>query len=121
MIALVVCLTIFTLPLLPNLGNYIFRCYLVLEMTKGDGHGSRVCYAIWMCLLSATCPGIYAIIAAEINQAFGPLHYQANFGLLFTQNLAYSVVIIIITKVSIMTETNALELKIIFCFGCFDC
>merc|ERR1712142_831956 len=83
-IALFVCLTILPLPLLPSLG---------------DGCAARVCYALWMCLLSATCPGIYAIIAAEVNQAFGPVHYQANFGLLFTQNLAYSVVIIIITKV----------------------
>jgi hypothetical protein len=52
-----------------------------------------------MCLLYATCPGIYAIIAAEVSQAFGHLHYQANFGLLYTQYVAYSVVIIVITKV----------------------
>ena len=58
-----------------------------------------MCYALWMCLLYATCPGIYAIIAAEVCQAFGPLHYQANFGLLYTQYVAYSVVIIVITKV----------------------
>ena len=54
-----------------------------------------------MCILYATCPGIYVIIAAEVSQAFGPLHYQANFGLLFTQNVAYSVVIIVITKVGV--------------------
>jgi len=83
LICVVVCLTILTLPLLPGLG---------------DGQGSRVCYGVWMCLLYSTCPGIYAIIAAEVSQAFGPLHYQANFGLLFTQNIAYSLVIIIITK-----------------------
>merc|ERR1719317_1778412 len=83
-ICLVVCLTISTLPLLPSMGD--------------DGQGGRVCYALWMCLLYATCPGIYAIIAAEVCQAFGPLHYQANFGLLYTQYVAYSVVIIIITK-----------------------
>ena len=61
--------------------------------------GGRVCYGLWMCLIYATCPGIYVIIAAEVIQAFGPLHYQANFGLLFTQNVAYCVVIIVITKV----------------------
>jgi len=52
-----------------------------------------------MCVLYSTCPGIYAIIAAEVSQAFGPLHYQANFGLLYTQYIAYSFVIIIMTKV----------------------
>ena len=51
----------------------------VLILIPGDGHGARVCYALWICLLYATCPGIYAIIAAEVNQAFGPVHYQANF------------------------------------------
>ena len=52
-----------------------------------------------MCVLYSTCPGIYAIIAAEVSQAFGPIHYQANFGLLYTQYVAYSFVIIIMTKV----------------------
>jgi len=52
-----------------------------------------------MCLLYSTCPGIYAIIAAEVSRAFGPKHYQANFGLLYTQYLAYSVIIIIMSKV----------------------
>jgi len=78
-----VCITIATLTQLPNLG---------------DGVAGRLCYACWMCLLYATCPGIYAIIAAEVSQAFGPLHYQANFGLLYTQYVAYSVVIIIISQ-----------------------
>merc|ERR1712179_694653 len=82
-ICAVVCLTVTTLPLLPSLS---------------DGVGGRVCYGLWMCLLYATCPGIYVIIAAEVIQAFGPLHYQANFGLLFTQNVAYCAVIIVITK-----------------------
>ena len=58
-----------------------------------------------MCLLYATCPGIYAIIAAEVSQAFGPLHYQANFGLLYTQYVAYSVVIIIISQVSLLSQS----------------
>ena len=71
----------------------------ILIIHSGDGEAGRVCYALWMCLLYATCPGIYAIIAAEVSQAFGHLHYQANFGLLYTQYVAYSVVIIVITKV----------------------
>ena len=73
--------------------------HVLIIIIGDDGQGGRVCYALWMCLLYATCPGIYAIIAAEVCQAFGPLHYQANFGLLYTQYVAYSVVIIVITKV----------------------
>ena len=72
----------------------------VLTLIAGDGQEARVCFGLWMCLLSAACPGIYAIVAAEVSQAFGPLHFQANFGLLFTTNLASVVVIIIITQVS---------------------
>eukprot|EP00092_Neocalanus_flemingeri_P009248 GFUD01009954.1.p1 GENE.GFUD01009954.1~~GFUD01009954.1.p1 ORF type:complete len:499 (-),score=139.66 GFUD01009954.1:99-1595(-) len=83
-ICLAVCITISTFPLLFNLG---------------DGLSARVCYAVWMCVLFSTCPGIYAIIAAEVSQAFGPLHYQANFGLLYTQYIAYSVLIIFIRMV----------------------
>ena len=52
-----------------------------------------------MCILYATFPGIYAIVAAGVNDAFGPAHYQANFGLLFTQSLAYCAVIMALTKV----------------------
>ena len=66
-----------------------------------------------MCLIYASCPGIYVIIAAEVIQAFGPLHYQANFGLLFTQNVAYCVVIIVITKVSIESLFTSYILNII--------
>ena len=52
-----------------------------------------------MSILYSTFPGIYAIVAAGVNDAFGPAHYQANFGLLFTQSLAYCVVIMALTKV----------------------
>ena len=52
-----------------------------------------------MSVLYATFPGIFAVMAAGVKDAFGPLHYQANFGLLFTVSLAYSFVIMILTKV----------------------
>ena len=59
-----------------------------------------MCYGLWMSILYATFPGIYSIVAAVVNDAFGPVHYQANLGLLFTKWLAYCVVIISLTKVS---------------------
>ena len=49
-------------------------------------------------------PGIYAIVAAGVNEAFGPIHYKANFGLLFTQSLAYSGVMMVMTKVPIIAD-----------------
>ena len=54
-----------------------------------------------MVLLYAIFPGIYAIVAAAVNDAFGPLHYKANFGLLFTQAVAYSGTIIVMTKIPV--------------------
>jgi len=63
---------------------------------------AKVVYGICMSLLYTAFPGIYAIIAAAINDAFGHDHYQANFGLLFTQSLAYSAVILIFTKIPVV-------------------
>ena len=59
----------------------------------------KVCYGLWMSVLYATFPGVFAIVAAVVNDAFGPVHYQANFGLLWTQSLAYCFVIMSLTKV----------------------
>ena len=50
-------------------------------------------YTSVMVLLYGTFPGIYSIVAAAVADAFGPVHYKANFGLLFTQAVAYSGVI----------------------------
>ena len=57
-----------------------------------------------MSVLYATFPGIYAIVAAGVNDAFGPVHYRANFGLLFTQSLVYCVVIMTLTKVGTISQ-----------------
>jgi len=88
MIGFTVTLVTSTLPLLPMIGE--------------NNLAVKVCYAVWMCLLYATFPGIYAIVAAGVNDAFGPVHYQSNFGLLFTQALAYCFVIMGLTKISVI-------------------
>ena len=59
-------------------------------------------YAIMMVLLYGAFPGMYPIVAAGVNEAFGPLHYKANFGLLFTQSVAYCVILLIIAKIPII-------------------
>ena len=55
-----------------------------------------------MVLLYAVFPGMYSIVAAAVNDAFGPDHYKANFGLLYTQSMAYCVVMLVITKVPVI-------------------
>merc|ERR1719348_470637 len=76
------------LPTLPFLGE--------------ESIGARAGYGILMVLLYGTFPGIYAIVAAGVNEAFGPLHYKANFGLLFTQSVAYCIIMLIMTKISVI-------------------
>ena len=63
--------------------------------------GAKTGYGVLMTILYGTFPGIYAIVAAAVNDAFGPVHYKANFGLLFTQAIAYSAAIITMTKVPV--------------------
>ena len=78
------------LPLLPLLGN--------------DTLAAQTGYAIVMVILYGTFPGIYSVVAAAVADAFGPRHYKANFGLLFTQAVVYSAVILIATQVNISKE-----------------
>jgi len=75
------------LPVLPTIGE--------------ETIGAKAGYGVLMTILYGTFPGIYAIVAAAVNDAFGPVHYKANFGLLFTQAIAYSAAIITMTKVPV--------------------
>jgi len=88
LIGLTVTVITSTLPLLPMIGE--------------NNLGVKLCYGLWMSVLYATFPGIYAIVAAGVNDAFGPVYYQSNFGLLFTQSLANCFVIMTLTKVSVI-------------------
>ena len=86
-IGLAVTLGTAVLPLLPLLGQ--------------DTIAAQAGYAAVMVVLYGTFPGIYAVVAAAVADAFGQLHYKANFGLLFTQAVAYSGAILIATQVNI--------------------
>ena len=95
------------LPLLPFLGkrqwnsNTYLVPFFITIVTGEETIGSKIGYGIMMVLLYAIFPGIYAIVAAAVNDAFGPVHYKANFGLLFTQAVAYSATIIVMTKIPV--------------------
>ena len=76
------------LPLLPYLGQ--------------ESLTAKIGYALVMIILYGTFPGIYAVVAPAVSDAFGQIHFKANFGLLFTQSLAYCVTILIVTQVSVI-------------------
>ena len=86
-IAVVVTLATSTLPVLP----YISSNSLTLKLSFG----------LWMSVLYATFPGIYAIMASGVSDAFGPGHYQANFGLMWTITVFYFAIIVPMTQVSV--------------------
>lgn len=75
----------FCLPALPYLGK--------------DTIEAKAGYAISMILLFSLFPGVYAVIAAGNNEAFGPEYFEANFGLLFTQGVANVLLIMLLVKV----------------------
>ena len=85
------------LPLLPLLGHTV---------------PAQAGYASVMVLLYGAFPGIYAIVAAAVADAFGHLHYKANFGLLFTQAVAYSAALLVATQVTAQTGERDREVKI---------
>eukprot|EP00091_Calanus_sinicus_P014140 TRINITY_DN31531_c0_g1_i1.p1 TRINITY_DN31531_c0_g1~~TRINITY_DN31531_c0_g1_i1.p1 ORF type:complete len:314 (+),score=69.13 TRINITY_DN31531_c0_g1_i1:732-1673(+) len=89
-IGVTVTLVTATLPALPALG--------------ANSLAAKFCYSLWMSVPYATFPGIYSIVAAAVNDAFGPAHYQANFGLLFSQSLAHCAVIMVLTRLPSSTQ-----------------
>ncbi|XP_023334431.1 uncharacterized protein LOC111705948 isoform X2 [Eurytemora carolleeae] len=73
-----------------------------LPYLDADSMAAKGCYGTCMAVLFAAFPGIYPIIAPAINDGFGPDHYQANFGLMFTQSIAYAGFIFVLTKISVV-------------------
>ena len=76
------------LPVLPYLGQ--------------ESLAAKIGYALVMIILYGTFPGIYAVVAPAVTDAFGQIHFKANFGLLFTQSIAFCLTILIITQVSVI-------------------
>ena len=96
-----------------QLPSQISRCVLVmgvivtavisslplLENCEQNGTPVKVLWIILMALMFSTFPGTFPIMAASIRDAFGPVHYRANFGLLFTITVAYYAVLLICSQV----------------------
>ena len=73
----------------------------------GDTLGAKACFGIWMSILYSSFPGIYVIIAAEILCAFGPDHYQANFGLYFTHYILYTLILMSVSYFNYSKESKS--------------
>ena len=46
--------------------------------TEADSLEAKVCYGLCLSALYGMFPGIYAILAPAITDAFGPTHYQVG-------------------------------------------
>ena len=71
----------------------------LLENCEQNGTLVKVLWIILMAVMFSTFPGCFPIMAASIRDAFGPAHYRANFGLLFTITVAYYAVLLICSQV----------------------
>ena len=100
------------LTTMPN-PSQLSRCVLVmgvivtavissLPLLENCEQNGTLVKALWIILMAAifsTFPGSFPIMAASIRDAFGPVHYRANFGLLFTITVAYYAVLLICSQV----------------------
>ncbi len=61
--------------------------FMNLALLEEDSLGAKFFYGLWVCSFYASFPGIFASMAPACMQHFGPDHYFANYGLLFTNNV----------------------------------
>jgi len=61
----------------------------LLPLLPHNSTAVKLCYALLLGALYFTFPGVYSLVAAAVRDGFGPAHYKANFGLLFTVSAAY--------------------------------
>ena len=83
----------------------------------------RLAWAVTMILLYSVLPGTYAVIAAAVGLAFGPLYYAPNLGLIFSATLAYFSIIIIVSQVGSYvlppTTSSHLPVRLMFSSTCW--
>jgi len=77
----------------------------LLNLCEKNSDTARVLWFLLMAANYSTFPGSYAIMAASMGEAFGPAHYRANFGLLFTLTVAYYIVFLICSQVPFIFDS----------------
>ena len=62
--------------------------FIDLSVLPENSAGARAFYTIWIVLTYLVFPGIYSCFAPCTMQTFGPKHYSANYGLVFSMNVS---------------------------------
>ena len=71
----------------------------LLENCEQNGTTVKALWIFLMAVFFSTFPGSFPIMTASMREAYGPLHYRANLGLLFTITVAYYGVLLVCSQV----------------------
>jgi len=77
----------------------------LLTLLEPDTLTVSLMWGLLMVILFCTFPGVFPLVAAVCNTAFGPEYYSANFGLFFTSSFVYNGILVIFTQVPILFNT----------------
>ena len=62
--------------------------FISLGAIEPNSMSAKVFYGVWIFATYLVYPGIYAVFAPCTMVTFGPKHYSANYGLVFTMNVS---------------------------------
>ena len=71
----------------------------LLEHCEQNGSLVKALWIILMAAMFSTFPGSFSIMVTSMREAFGPVHYRANFGLILSITVAYYAVILVCSQV----------------------
>ena len=80
-------------------------CLPALPMLEDNSIEAKIAFGIAMILLFSLFPGVYAVMAAGVNEAFGSDYFEANFGLMFTQGVANQLLIVMMTQIPVIYDS----------------
>ena len=78
----------FSIIIIGGLTSAFAFSFVDLAAFPVDSTSSKVFYGIWIVVIYSIYPGIYSCFAPETMRTFGPQHYSANYGLVFTMNVS---------------------------------
>ena len=71
----------------------------LLEHCEQNGTLVKALWIILMAAIFSTFPGSFSIMVTSMREAFGPVHYRANFGLILSITVAYYAVLLVCSQV----------------------
>lgn len=84
----------FCMMIISGVSTALAFSFVDLSAFAYNSLGSRIFYGVWICALYSMFPGMYATFAPSTRDTFGPQFFEANFGLIFTQNIVNSLMMI---------------------------